>query len=262
MAQKTWFGARRRGAARRWLVGGAAAGALLGRPAAAQPSPAADSAAVGAAVAAAARTYRAALHTGAVLYDGAEYVDYTAPGTRGHQFFGGPAPQAGTVQYRGGAFDDVLLRYDLLRDQPVLLYPGQGAAVALVAGKVAGFTLGPHRFVRVAGGDTLAAGALPPGFYELLVDGPVRLLARHRKRVQRVTVSQNLAQEYRQTDQVFARTATAAAELTSLKKLLALLPAHQAEVQRYARQQGLKFSAAERAASAERALRYYYSLRS
>ncbi|TPG63539.1 hypothetical protein [Hymenobacter nivis] len=247
---------------RRWLVGGAAVGALLGRPAAAQQGPpAADSAAVAAAVAAAGRTYRAALHTGAVLYDGPEYVDYTTPGTRGHQFFGGPAPQAGTVQYRGGAFDNVLMRYDLLRDQPVLLYPGEGATVALVAGKVAGFTLGPHRFVRVAGGDSLAAGALPAGFYELLVDGPVRLLARHRKQVQRVTISQNLAQEYQQTDQLFGRSATAAAELTSLKKLLALLPTHQAEVQRYARQQGLKFSSAERVASAERALRYYYSLR-
>lgn len=63
-----------------------------------------------------------------------------------------------------------------MRDQPVQLYPGQGAAVALVAG----FTLGFYYLVRVKD-DTLAAATLPTGFYELPLDGPVCLLARYRK---------------------------------------------------------------------------------
>ena len=230
------------------------------RPAAAQVLATADSATVAASVAAAARTYTGALGPESVLYDGAEYVDYTVPGTRGHQFFGGPEAQPGSVVYRGGQFAGLPMRYDLVRDQPILLYPGQAVAIMLVPEKVVSFTLGGHRFVRVVG-DSLTAGSLPTGFYELLADGPVCLLARHSKRVFQTIISQTLTLEYRQSDALYVRTATATAEVSNLKKLLTLLPDHQAEVQRYARQQQLSFAPAGRAESAERLLRYYYSLR-
>lgn len=233
------------------LLGGLA----VGHSASAQTAFATDSA-----VARARQAYSAALGTQTVLYDGAEYVDYTSPGTRGHQFFGGPEVQLGEVTYRSGVFKQVPLRYDLVRDQPVLLYPGQAAALLLVPAKVASFSLGSHRFVRVVRDSTLASD-LPTGFYELLADGPVRLLARHQKRVHQTIISQNLALEYRQTDAVYLRTATATAEVSGLKELVALLPDHQAEVQRYAKQQGLSFAPANRAASAAQALHYYYSLR-
>ncbi|NML66086.1 hypothetical protein HHL22_12805 [Hymenobacter sp. RP-2-7] len=240
------------------LLGGLLSAYL--QPAAAQVLAAADSATVAASVAAATRTYTSALGLETVLYDGAEYVDYKVPGTRGHQFFGGPEAQTGSVVYRGGTFANLPLRYDLVRDQPVLLYPGQAVAIMLVPEKVASFTLGGHRFVRVVG-DSLAAGSLPTGFYELLADGPVRLLVRHSKRVFQAIISQALTLEYRQTDALYLRTATATAEVANLKQLLALLPDHQAEVQRYARQQQLSFAPAGRVESAERLLRYYYTLR-
>ncbi|RZK62090.1 MAG: hypothetical protein EOO59_03455 [Hymenobacter sp.] len=221
----------------------------------------ADSAAVAASAKLLRQAYVAGLQTESVLYDGPEYVDYTTPGTRGHQFFLGPEVQMGTVSYRGGYFNEVPLRYDLLRDQPVLLFPGQAVAVALVPGKLPAFSLGSHRFVRIEG-DTLAANALPAGYYELLVEGPVRLLARYTKRVRQNLIGGALMLEYQQSTLLFARTATAVTELSSLKKLMALLPeAQRPELQRYARQQHLKFGAEQRAEAAERLLRYYYTLR-
>ena len=224
-------------------------------PAAAQ---APDTAATTAAVAAAGRTYAAALGTDRMLYDGPEYVDYTTPGTRGHQFFEQSQAQTGSVAYRGGTFVDVPLGYDLLRDELLLFYPSLTATIVLPAAHVAGFTLGSRRFVRLVG-DTLA-GALPTGYYELLAEGPVRLLARHRKLVHQTIISQALTLEYQQADELFVRTPTTTAAVTSLKKLLALLPAHQTELQRYARQQHLSFKPTDRAASAGQLLRYYYSL--
>lgn len=240
--------------------GGAGLGAValiaLGtaNPASAQTAFAADSALAGAR-----KAYVAALGNQAVLYDGAEYVDYTTPGTRGHQFFGEPEAQLGSVVYRSGTFTNVPLRYDLVRDQLVLLYPGQAAALMLVPAKVASFSLGSHRFVRVVR-DSLAGNGLATGFYELLADGPVRLLARRQKRVYQTIIGQNLTLEYRQTDAVYLRTATAGAEVSGLKDLVALLPDHQADVQRYARQQRLSFAPASRVESAAQLLRYYYSL--
>ena len=211
-----------------------------------------------AAVVAASRTYAAALGTEQMLYDGPEYTDYTTPGTRGHQFWEQPQAQTGSVAYRGGIFSGVPLNYDLLRDELLLFYPSLTATIVLPAAHVAGFTLGRRRFVRLVG-DTLA-GNLPTGYYELLADGPVRLLARHRKQIHQTIISQALTQEYQQTDELFVRTPTTTAAVTNLKKLLALLPAHQEELQRYARQRHLSFKPADRAASAAQLMQYYYSL--
>lgn len=242
------------------LYGGAGWLALaLPHRVAAQAANGRDSVAVAAAVTAATQQYTRSVRPESVLFNGPEYVNNTQPGTIGHQFFLNPEPQLGSITYRGAHFAEVPLRYDLALDQVVMTYPSQALAVALVPDKIMSFALGSHQFVRLLA-DSAAGSALPTGFYEVLLAGPVGLLARHTKQIQRATVQQNLRLEFKQTDRLFIRTARASAEVANLKDLLAVLPAHQADVQRYARQQNLRFSAAQREASALSALRYYYTL--
>ena len=218
-----------------------------------------DSLTVTAAVAAASQQYERAVQPESGLYNGPEYVNYTQPGTIGHQFFQQAEAQMGTIFYSGATYQHVPLSYDLALDKVVLTYPNQAATVALVSEKVRDFTLGSHQFVRLAA-DSAAKGALPTGFYEVLLAGPVSLLARHTKKVNQTIVQQNLRLEFRQTDKLFAKTANAASEITSLKSLLALLPAHKTEAQQYARSHKLSFGAAERQESALSLLRYFYTL--
>lgn len=247
---------------RKLLYGGAAWLALrtlLPYQTAAQGIGRADSLAVATAVAAATQQYTQDVRPESVLFDGPEYVNYIQPGTIGHQFFESPDPQRGTITYRGAAFREVPLRYDLARDQVVMTYPNQAATVQLVPEKLTAFSLGSHHFVRVVA-DSATGATLPTGFYEVLQSGPVSLLARYTKKIAQTIVQQNLRLEFRQTDQFFVRTASAAAEATSLKDLLDLLPSHKQEVQRYAHQQKLRFSVAQRQASTLSALRYYYTL--
>ncbi|HET9504533.1 MAG TPA: hypothetical protein VFO93_13410 [Hymenobacter sp.] len=243
------------------LLGGLALGLvlLLPRPAAAQASARADSAAVATAVAVATHQYDKDVRPESLLFNGPEYVNRTTPGTIGHPFFEQAEPQLGAVTYQGAHFEGVPLSYDLVLDQVVMTYPNQAVTIVLVPEKLAAFSLGSHQFVRVVA-DSATRGVLPTGFYELLQPGPVRLLAHHRKRAQQTTVQQNLRVRLDQVDRLLIRTAGAASEVTNLKTLLALLPAHQAEVQRYAREQKLRFGADQRAASALSALRYYYTL--
>jgi hypothetical protein len=244
----------------RLLLGGVL-GWVLGTPllAGAQAGPRADSLAVAAAVSAATTTYARLAQPESVLYNGPEYVDHTLPGTIGHQFFEGPEAQQGAVTYRDASFQDIPLRYDLALDRVVLTYPNQVARIMLVPENLTDFSLGSRHFVRVLG-DSAAGAVLRTGFYELLQPGPVSLLARHTKFQRQTTEGQSLKFEFKQVDRLFARTSSTAAEIIKLKDLLALLPAHKQEVQRYARQQKLRFSAAQRAASALAALRYYYTL--
>lgn len=227
--------------------------------ASAQATASTDSAAIAAAVVAATQQYTKAVRPESLLFNGPEYVNRTTPGTIGHPFFGSAEPQLGTAVYQGGHFAGVPLSYDIVLDQVVMTYPNQAVTIVLVPEKLTAFSLGSHQFVRVLG-DSATKNVVPTGFYEVLQDGPVSLLARHTKRTQQTTVQQNLQVKLEPLDKLVARTNRAAAEVTSLKNLLALLPAHQAEVQRYARAQKLRFGAAQREASALSALRYYYTL--
>lgn len=219
-----------------------------------------DSVAVASAVATATQQYVQQVQPESVLFNGPEYVNRNLPSTIGHPFFGSADPQPGTITYRSAQFQGIPLSYDLALDQVVLTYPSQAVAVMLVPEKIGAFSLGSHQFVRLLAADSSAKSPAPTGFYEVLLSGPVSLLARHTKRVERTTVQQNLRLEFRQTDQLFVRTASTVAPVNNLKDVLNLLPAHKAEVQRYARQQQLRFSAAQREASFLSALRYYASL--
>ena len=231
----------------------------LAAPRQAYAQAAADSSALATATAAARQAYARTVRPESALFNGPEYVDNTKPGTIGHQFFLENTPQAGTVEYRQGTFQDVPLRYDIVLDQVVMTYPGQTGVITLVPTYLNTFSLGSHQFARLVA-DSTTGRVLPTGFYEVLLPGPVSLLARHSKRVEQAFMQQTLRFEFRQTDQLFVRTASAAAEVSSLKNLLALLPAHKTEAQRYARQHHLRFAAAQREASALEVLRYYYSL--
>jgi len=218
-----------------------------------------DSLAVAAAVQVATAAYTRLAQPESVLFSGPEYVDHTLPGTIGHQFFGSPEVRAGSVTYRSARFENVALRYDLALDRAVLTYPNQVAQIMLVPENLTDFSIGTNHFVRIVS-DSVAGSIMPTGFYELLQPGPISLLARHTKDLRQTTVGQSLQFKFKQIDKLFVRTSSTATEITSLKGLLVLLPGHKADVQRYARQQKLRFSAAQRETSALAALRYYYTL--
>ncbi|MFD1873635.1 hypothetical protein [Hymenobacter bucti] len=243
----------------RLLYAGACCLALAMPYRACAQAPAADSVALAAAVEAATQHYTRVTQTESVLFSGPEYVDHTLPGTIGHQFLMSAEPQLGTVTYRNAYFQQVPLRYDLALDRVVLTYPNQVANIVLVPEALTDFSLQNRHFIHVLG-DTSASAQLPAGFYELLQAGPVSLLARHSKFLLQTTVHQSLVFKFKQVDKLFARSGSTVAEVGRLKDLLALLPAHKSEVQRYARQQKLRFSPARREASATKALRYYYTL--
>ena len=217
----------------------------------------ADSSALAAAVGAARQVYARTVRPESLLFDGPEYTDYAPTTTGGNPFFLVDKPQPGTVAYRGATFEAVPLRYDIALGQVVMSYPSQAVAIALVPEQLRAFTLAGHQFVRLVAD---SAARIPTGYYELLQAGPVSLLASHSKKVYQAYVQQALRLEYRQTDKLYLRTAKAATEISSLKNLLALLPAHRDEVQRYARQHKLRSGNEQLAASAQEALRYYYTL--
>ena len=74
------------------------------------------------------------------------------------------------------------LRYDLVLGQLVLRVPPGVTEMYLVNEKVVRFALGGHTFVRLVADS--AGSPAPTGYYDLLVEGPMRVLAARHKDVQ------------------------------------------------------------------------------
>ncbi len=194
--------------------------------------------------------------TAARLLSGTEYLDYTLGNTIGNQFYLSNIAQRGSVYYDGRYFTKVPLLYDLKLDQLILADTARNVKLRLINERIAFFILGGNRFVplRAESPDT------PAGFYQLLLDGRARLLARRSKRVAEEIVQQHLSFVYKETGRLFIQTEGKLTEVTKLSSLLVILADHKAELQKFSRSNRLKFSASERELSATRLVAYYNSL--
>ena len=210
------------------------------------------------ALAALGQRYAAARGAESRLYNGPAYAGYTAPFVKGQPFFESAAPQLATVDYDGNTYADVPLRYDLVLGQLVLQVPSGVTEMYLVNEKVARFALGGHTFVRLVA--DAAGSPAPTGYYDLLVEGPVRVLAARRKDVQTRATFEGMQGEISQIDEVFIYKDRRYYPVSKAKELLRLFPESKGPLRAYIRAQKLPFNAAGREPSIAAVVRYYATL--
>jgi len=122
-----------------------------------------------------------------LLYNGIKYdevarnpdVDF------GHPFYLMDNVIEGSIRYNGVTYDNVLLQYDIVTDQIVTVLPNTNYKISLIKSHIQEFTLKGHRFVFVADG-------IAPGFYEVLLDGRIKVVAKRRKRISESYYNYNL----------------------------------------------------------------------
>lgn len=234
-------------------------GPLFGHRAAGQT--AAPDAGLASAVAAAEQPYAAALTLPSRLYNGPEYVDYSKPYHLkiGHQFFGAPTPQPGTVYYNGRPYTNLLLAYDVVRDQVVLSPPRSPLSFRLVNDNVRSFSVNNHQFVRLVA-DSANRRAIATGYYEVLLDAPVRVLARRSKRMQEHVEQRNIDVEFVPQDGLFLQKAGNYYPAGRKSAVLRVFADRAKEMQDYAKTQKLSFKKAAFEASVVQLARYYSGL--
>jgi hypothetical protein len=113
------------------------------------------------------------------LYNGSEYV-YTNHGYSGHPFFDSAGPLTGEVYYDGTRYTRVPISYDIVRDEVMIANTGQGFDLRLVPNKISYFIIDGHRFIRLDR-DSSNKRSPPGGFYDLLYQGKVQVLAKRYK---------------------------------------------------------------------------------
>lgn len=195
------------------------------------------------------------------LVNGPEYVDYSRAfyARIGHQWLVGPELQGGGVHYNGQYFGGVRLNYDVVRDQVVLLHPTSSLKFRLVNENLRFFLFQNRRFVRLQA-DSTDADVIRTGFYEVLADGPVQVLARRSKRQQQLIQAGHLNVSFTPTDKLFLQKAGKYYPVKSKGAALRYFEDHKAEVQSFVRDNKLSFRKNQLEADLVRVARFYAQL--
>ncbi|MBG8554297.1 hypothetical protein [Hymenobacter guriensis] len=219
----------------------------------------ADSSAVTAAISSLSQRYSDGLRYESRLYNGPEYVSTVRSYIKGHAFLASADPQPATVEYGGAMYTGIALRYDLLRDLLVVKAPLGALDMQLVSERVTRFTLDDRQFVRLVV-DSASASPVRTGFYEVLLDGPVQVLAARRKNMQQRSTATGMEGEITQKDSYFIGKGTRYYGVDNAKTVLVLFPQNKAALRKYIRTEKLKFGKTSREASLVELARYQATL--
>lgn len=219
----------------------------------------ADSSLVTAATFHLAQRYNTAIGAESRLYNGPEYVDYVRPGTQGHRFFASSEAQPASISYAGHTYAGVPLRYDLVRGQLVLPAPGGGLTMRLLNEQVTSFSLSGHTFIRLVA-DSSRSSPIRTGFYDLLVEGPVRLLASHHKTLQRRAGEAGVESEITAYDEYFLYKDQQYYPLAKAAEVFRLFPKNKVALRQFSKDNNLNFNAEGREQALSALVRYQATL--
>ncbi|WP_143080112.1 hypothetical protein [Hymenobacter arizonensis] len=150
--------------------------------------------------------------------------------------------QPGSAFYNGHAFANVQLLYDVVLDQVVLSPPQSPLTLSLINENVREFSISGHRFTRLLA-DSSGKGVIRTGFYEVLLDGTVQVLAKRTKHLQRI-VRQFDDVEFITKDAFFIKKAGIYASVSRKSAAMRLFADRGKEMQEYLKNHPLSFKKA------------------
>jgi hypothetical protein len=173
------------------------------------------------------------------LYNGSEY--YRSPvSTKGFPFFKSENLIEGSVFYDGNLYQHVSLQYDIAKDELVIKNFQQNAIIKLITQKVTSFTLGHHNFVYILPGNK-AAGFMPPGFYEKLVNSNISVLAKRIKKFSIALNAEDNSSKYSEHNLYFLQQQDEYYNITDKHSLLVLLNDKKNQLKEYIRDNKISF---------------------
>ena len=126
-------------------------------------------------------TYTTVINDESNLINGREDVNYNYK-LIGHPYFEDRDWKAGKVHFDGSLYENVLLSYNLLTQQLIVKHFESYYRIELIKDKVADFSIPGHHFINLKNISSKVDG-LDPGYYDLLSDGKIKVLARYRKEI-------------------------------------------------------------------------------
>lgn len=162
------------------------------------------------------------------IYNGNANISYD-PLMRGHAFFKIDSLVNGTITYEGILYRDMPLLYDLVLDQPILLNE-DGYLIGLLNRNVRDFFLSGHHFINTR-----------TGFYDLLSQGRLTLMAKRIKRIEESIEGMTLIHTIVPKDFFYVIKDSVTTELSNERSLLVLVADKKKEVKQFIRTNKIKF---------------------
>lgn len=170
------------------------------------------------------------------LYNGVEHTGY--PGVKGDAYYLTREWKNGSVVYDGIFYKDVPMLYDIYKDQVIVKHENEVFIIGLVSSKVRSFTIDGHRFTRLEA-NALPAGMLP-GFYEVLAQGQMTVLAR-RSKWRREYITTVMEYEFMPRNQYFVLKEGNYTPIRSDGNLMELFGSARVQVKQHLRKEGLRY---------------------
>ncbi|RYE59610.1 MAG: hypothetical protein EOP48_00230, partial [Sphingobacteriales bacterium] len=125
------------------------------------------------------------------LFNGPSFKNYGSSVVGSANFENDSTFLAGNVIYDGMPFNDIPLMYNTYEDKLISLR-NKSAMFSLVSSKVSDFYLKNHHFKYISVADTTTS-VIKPGFFDVLYDGKLTVLAKRSKKLQLALNSQEVS---------------------------------------------------------------------
>lgn len=175
------------------------------------------------------------------IYRGTEYTGYPFRLKSGHQFFESADISIGSVFYDGILYENVPMRYDIIKDQVVVRYVDEFSGVSLHNEKIDYFRLHNHHFIHIRQ-DDLNTSTIPSGFYDRVYDGGIEVLVNRSKgTLKEVSVEGIFITVLKQKNNFFLKKGGVYYPVESSGSVLKVLGGKQKEIQEFLKKSNVKF---------------------
>ncbi len=175
------------------------------------------------------------------LYSGSEHAPYEFR-INGNPYFESNLLQNGSINYNDILFRNVLMAYDIVRDEVTTNRYNENFRMKLVSEKIAYFSLFGHFFVRLVQ-DSLSKSLIPTGFYDRLYNGKIKLFAKRQKIIKEtVTADEGDKLWFEENDLYFFYKNEKYYSIKSKNDLLDFFRDRKKDVKRYLRKNKIKFN--------------------
>jgi hypothetical protein len=171
------------------------------------------------------------------LFYGREYVGYGYV-IEGIPFYATEDWQKGTIVYRDVTYTDVKLKYDLVKDEVLVLHPNGYTPIVLFSPRIQSFVIGAKRFVYLSADEIAPYSA---GIYEEISTGAITLYARRSKLLEEKIVINVLEREVVDNHSYYVKKDGKFIAVDREKDIMNLIGSKRKESKTLLKKEGLKF---------------------
>ena len=145
----------------------------------------------------------------------------------------------GSVVYEDVLYTGVQLKYDDYKDELILLHPN-GLPIILFTPRISAFSLLNRQFVNLKTSLTPVAGS-ETGFYELLIEGNIKLLAKRKKGIDELVQTTGVTKTFVGSSEYFAIKDGILQKIRKESTLLDMVPEKKQGAKNLLRQNGINY---------------------